>query len=132
MKRRDFITLVGGAAATSPVAANPQQAAMPVVGFLNYTSPDGYRASARISPRPEGGRLCRARERSDRIPLGREWEDRLPSLAAELVHRQVAVIAAPTTVAALAAKAATTRAERASDLLSSLLAYTPRAWQRGR
>ena len=129
MKRRDFITLVGGAAATSPVAANPQQAAMPVVGFLNYTSPDGYRASARISPRPEGGRLCRARERSDRIPLGREWEDRF---AAELIHRQVAVIAAPTTVAALAAKAATTRAERASDLLSSLLAYTPRAWQRGR
>ena len=108
MKRREFITLLGGAAAW-PLAARAQQPAMPVIGFLTARSSSDRGSSARISPGPEGDRLCRGRERGDRIPLGRNQYDRLPALAAELVRRQVAVIAASGgTPAALAAKAATT------------------------
>ena len=109
MKRREFITLLGGAAAAWPLAARAQQPAMPVIGFLNSTSPRHYTdPAARISSGPEGSRLCRGRERRDRIPLGRGPYDRLPALAAELVRRQVAVIVAMDTASALAAKAATT------------------------
>ena len=111
MKRREFITLLGGAAAAWPLAARAQQPAMPVIGFLDPTSPDAYAHRLRaISPGPERHRLCRGRERCDRIPTGR----RIKSIGcrrwpADLVRRRVAVIATSGgTAAALAAKTATT------------------------
>ena len=93
--RREFITLLGGAAATWPLAARAQQPAMPVIGFLGAVSPEGFADRLRgISPRPEGHRLCRRRERRDRIPLGRKPARPAAGLAADLVHRQVTVIVA--------------------------------------
>ena len=108
MKRREFIAL-GGAAAAWPLAARAQQAAMPVIGFLGATSPDAIGTSARISPGAQRRRLCRGRERGDRIPLGRESTRSAAGAGGRLVRRQVAVIAAIGGPApAVAAKAATT------------------------
>ena len=92
--RREFITLLGGAAAAWPLAARAQQPAMPVIGFLDGGSPAESDATrGRIPPGPGRNRLCRGPERGDRISLGARVNiDRLPALAAELVRRQVAVI----------------------------------------
>jgi putative tryptophan/tyrosine transport system substrate-binding protein len=109
MRRREFIALVGGAAATWPLMARAQQAVMPVVGFLDTRSPDGM--TDRLRAFREGLKDSGFVERES-VAIEYRWAenrlDRLPELAAELVRRQVAVIAAPSSYPAFAAKAATT------------------------
>ena len=109
MQRRKFLTLVSAAAVAWPRAVRAQQPAMPVIGFVNVASPQGYTRplSAFLKGLSETGYVD-----GQNIAIEYRWAegdaDRLPGLVAELVGRQVSVMVATTTQAALAAKGATT------------------------
>jgi len=108
MQRREFITLLGGATAW-PLAARAQQSGLPLIGYLNAGSRDGYWRSAEVFSQSlsTAGYVD-----GHNIKIEFHWAenqyDRLPAMAADLVQRGVAVIVASTTPSALVAKTAST------------------------
>ena len=93
IRRREFISLLGGAAAAWPIAAGAQQAAMPVIGFLGAVSPTGF--SDRLQAFHQGLKDTGYAEGAN-IAIEYRWAenqlDRLPAMAADLVRRQVAAL----------------------------------------
>jgi putative ABC transport system substrate-binding protein len=109
MQRREFISILGGTAITWPIAVRARQPALPVIGFVNSGSPKGHERhlAAFIKGLGEASYV-----EGRNVAIEYRWAEnqinRLSALMADLVHRQVAVIVATTTPAAVAAKDATT------------------------
>jgi putative tryptophan/tyrosine transport system substrate-binding protein len=106
MKRREFITLLGGTAATWPLAAPAQQPILPLVGFMDLSTTRTFMQAAIRKGLGEAGYI-----EGESVTTEYHWaeghDDRLPAIAAEMIRQQVSVIVAGGTPSALVAKAAT-------------------------